>query len=117
MYLDGAWREIRDPQDEEAKKINGEAQKLGFGEFAEYTYVEVLKKKPKYAAFPSDEGLGDRAAMKKFAEWVEQKEVGIIADTGRRYAEREKDSGNIHTVGVEFGFLVIHRRNREENIR
>ena len=41
MYLDGTWREIRDPTDEEVHDITGDTQKLGFGEFAESIYVEL----------------------------------------------------------------------------
>ena len=42
MYIDGSWRGIRDPTDEEVGNINGETKKLGLGEFAEYTYMEAL---------------------------------------------------------------------------
>ena len=62
-------------------------RKLGFGEFAEYTYVEVLIRKPKYAEFRMGEGEKDHADVEKFAEWVAQKEVGEIAEEGREAVE------------------------------
>ena len=41
-YKDGNWRETRNQKTEVIASIGGETHQLGFGEFAEYTYVEIL---------------------------------------------------------------------------
>ena len=48
MWVAGEWRDARNPTMEEAKKVEGETQTLGYGEFADRTYVEVLANNPKY---------------------------------------------------------------------
>ena len=55
-YKDGNWRETREPATEEVEEIDGETKKLGFGEYAEYTYVEILAHNPKYLEFVIEEG-------------------------------------------------------------
>ena len=40
----------------DVKNTNVEVPKLGFGALAEYTYVELLGKKPGYVEFLADEG-------------------------------------------------------------
>ena len=55
-YMDGNRREARNPTLEEVSSIDGETQKLGFGEFAEYTYMGGLKYKLKYSEFLTEEG-------------------------------------------------------------
>ena len=55
-WIDGRWHETSDPTMEEVAIIEGKKQKLGFGEFADYTYMEILTWKPQYAAFLMNEG-------------------------------------------------------------
>ena len=56
----------------------------------------------------------DHLEMKKFIDWVTQKEVGITVDINGD-AERRKDAKNIPAVGGEFGFLILVGGGREEN--
>ena len=56
IWLDGAWRETRNPTMGEVKKIDGATQTLGLGEFAVSTYVEVLTYNPKYVEYLMNEG-------------------------------------------------------------
>ena len=95
------------------KKINGETKQLGLGEFTEYTYVEVLVGKPKYAEFPTGEGAKGHLDMEKSTEWAKQSAVGLIADTRRGSSDRKKGAQKMSTVGVEFGLLMIFGRSRE----
>ena len=60
MWRDGAWRETRNPTIEEAKQIDGTAQTIGFGKFAERTYVEVWAYSPKYVGYLTNEGGSPR---------------------------------------------------------
>ena len=114
-YLDGRWRETRDPSIEEAAIIEGEAQKLGFREFAEYPYVEILTYKPKYVEFLTDVGKRDHIDMKKFPEWVKYGDFGVTADSETGAADRKKNAKTISTVRGEFGFLIISAVYKECN--
>ena len=49
---------------EEAVAINGDAQNLGFVEFAELAYVEILTYKPRYIEFLLVE-IGDAEIQEK----------------------------------------------------
>ena len=49
METGGGWG-ARNPTAEE-DEIVGETHQIGFGDFSEYTYVEILTYKPKYAEF------------------------------------------------------------------
>ena len=80
-YLDGRWRETTDPTIGEVSRSEGGAQKLGFGEFAEYTYVEILTYKPKYAEFLMAQGKRDHIDMEKFLDRAMYKDVGVTADS------------------------------------
>ena len=54
-------------------------QKLGFGEFAERTYVDILMYKPRCVEFllgSGDDGSPDKG---KFTEWAKYKNVEIAA--------------------------------------
>ena len=54
-YMDGNWRGTRNPTIEEVAAIDGETHRLDCWRFSEYTYVEILTYKPKYAEFLADE--------------------------------------------------------------
>ena len=59
--------------------INGDDQKLGFGEFVGWTYMEILKYKPKYIEFT----LGDIDDVeipetKRFAGRIQYNNVAIV---------------------------------------
>ena len=41
-YVGGTFRVRKSPWPEEVVAINGETRKIGFGEFAEWAYVEIL---------------------------------------------------------------------------
>ena len=66
IYIDGAWREIRDPTKDDMRNIDGATQNLGLGEFAEYAYAELLTSGPKYVEFHMVERKKDHLDMKKF---------------------------------------------------
>ena len=55
VYVDGGWREVRDTTEEEMRNVDGEAQNLGIGEFAEYTFSELPAYGPNYVEFPMGE--------------------------------------------------------------
>ena len=68
---------MRNPTPEQVAAIDGETQKLGFGDCAEYTYVEILTYKPKYVEFLIEDGDDGRLGRQKFTEWAKCKNVGI----------------------------------------
>ena len=114
--MGGIWRETRNPTVEEVSPIGGETQKLGIGEFAEYTYLEILTYKPKYAALLIEEGNRGHIDMEKFLAWVMRKDVGIAAGDEGGTVERRDHAKNIPTVGEEFGFLIIPRGIKKHTI-
>ena len=61
------------------RSVDGETQKLGFGEFAEYTYGEVLVGKPKYVVFPWMKGVRP-PRYGEIHRSGHAENVGIIAD-------------------------------------
>ena len=73
---------------EAAVSINGETQKLGFGEFDGWAYVEVIKYKPKYIEFLLDDVGDDEIPEKKrFADRIQYNNVAIAADETTGAAE------------------------------
>ena len=74
--MDGDWREERNPTLGEVEAIDGETQKLGFGEFAWYTYVEILTYKPQYVEFLTEDGNRGHIDWAEFPDRVMRKDVG-----------------------------------------
>ena len=72
---------------EESASTEGETHRLGFGEFGEYKYVEILAYKPKYAKFLIEEGSPDHIDRGEFPEWAMCKDVGITAGAWARASE------------------------------
>ena len=100
MWLDGEWRETRNPAMEEVKKkSDGETQTLGFGEFEERTYVGVFTYNLKYVGYIMNEGRQDRLALKKSTEWIMQKEEAVIVEVERLPAVDRSGCGEASTVG------------------
>ena len=66
------WRMARDAHSDGSKidEIEGEAQKVGFGEHAKKTYVEVMEMNPKYAEYLMAEGHRGNIEVKKFHKWI-----------------------------------------------
>ena len=56
IYRDGLRREARAPTREEIRNIDGGTEALGFGEFSECAYDEVLAQKPSMWSFPCMKG-------------------------------------------------------------
>ena len=116
MWLDGAWCETQGPIVEEVKKIDRTKQTLGFGEFSASAYIDELENNPKYVDHLKNEGKMGHLDVKKFAEWITQKEIPIVA--GKEKLESAERSG-MHIEGrvnsVVFGFLIIFEGNQGES--
>ena len=112
ILLDGIWKESRDPTNEAIGKIDGEAQELGFVEFAGYTYAGILTYRPNYSEFLMDDRRQDHLEMKKSTEWAMQKDVGITVDNNTGDVEWKKSGKNMPAVGEEVGLLVLSGRYR-----
>ena len=54
---------------EEVAKIDASHQILGFGEYSERTYGEVVKKRPTYVEYLMNGRAPDRLDVEQFAEW------------------------------------------------
>ena len=108
--MEGSRRETRNPTIKVVAPIDGEAQKLGFGEFADYTYVGgILTYKPKYVEFLMGEGNRCHLDREKFPEWPIRKNFGIASGEKIGSVERMGRADHMPTVGEEFGFLIIRR--------
>ena len=98
------WNVARSPRSDEGRNVEHRrgAHKIGCGEFAEYTYDEVLAKKPKYVEFPMDEGQKGHLDMEKPIEWEVQGNVEIVADssTGSVGGERRMRRTCLPPVGI-----------------
>ena len=91
MWLDVEWRKKRGPTEEEAKKIDGSKQTMGFGEFSESSYMEAWANNPKYAGYLANEGKKDHLDLKEFAECVTRRETPIVS--GKEKPESAEQSG------------------------
>ena len=89
-------------------------QKLGFGEYADWSYGKVIMYKAGYAKYLlSGEDDMKCLAKKKFAWWIQRDEVCI---TGM-FRKRIDGWKNIPTVGAEFEFLIISRNHETKPLR
>ena len=50
-YFDGTWEMGKNLKTDEMSAINGETRHLGFGEFSDWTYAEVPRRKQSYVQF------------------------------------------------------------------
>ena len=82
MWLNGEWREARNPA-EEFNKIAGATQKVGCGEHTDKGYVEVLKRSPKYEDYLMTDGKHYHLEVKKFTYWIKRGELSIVKDVAR----------------------------------
>ena len=103
----GAWKLGGNPKTDETSAISGETRNLGFGEYADWAYAEVLMRKQGYVQFM----LGGTEVLlegeKRSIDRIRYKEAGIAMDFNTGAAGRE--AKNIPTAGGGFGFLIIPR--------
>ena len=95
-WNDGGWKW----KSNSAKTNEDDARKLGFGEYADRTYAEVIANRRGYAHGLLGETDIQCPEQKRFAEWARWGEDGIITDANT--VEVECEAGNMPTVGEEF---------------
>ena len=66
---------------------NEDNQELGFGEYYDWTYVDVLTHKQAYVEYLRKDNYGQCPQKKKFAEWIRWEDEGIISDVNTGAAE------------------------------
>ena len=79
-YVDGTWKWKKSPKTEAKATISEEAQKLGFWEYAEWSYVEVIADKRGYLQDLLGETDAQFSEKKRFSERARWKEAGITTD-------------------------------------
>ena len=83
----------------EVAMIECETHQLGFGEFAEYTYAEILTYKPKFAEFLIDEGKREHIDMREPPGRAMYKDVGVTTGSETGALGRMGNSKTIPTAG------------------
>ena len=104
---------MKSPKTEGVATINEDARKLGFGEYDEWGYVEVIASKRRYVQDLLGETNAQSPEKKRFVVRIRRKGDGITTDVNT--GEVEWEAKNMPTVGEEFGFLIIPRWYQEGN--
>ena len=71
------------PKTDGTSAIDGEARKLGFGEFADWAYAEVIMRNQRYARFTLGGTASRRPGKKRFIDRIRYKEgITMGGNTG-----------------------------------
>ena len=96
-YVSGAWKLKKNQKTDDTAAINSATRKLGFGEFADWTYAEAITQKQRYAQFLLRETNARAPEKQRLIDWIRYKEEGITTDVNAVAAGREMK--NMPTVG------------------
>ena len=94
-YVGGTWRRKKSPIPDGESEINEDTRKLGFGEYAEWAYVEVLTRKQRYVPDMLGETNSRRPGKKRFIGRIRWGESGIAK--GVNTGAVESEVGNLPT--------------------